>query len=160
MNKKEKLRIKKFIKDDICCFSFRGFIDEDFRFDYAPKLLAEDFPAYLFEFYEVQLNSCGIRDWIEYISQLSPARLIYVNCPVQFINQINTVSGFITSNTEIQSFFVPYYCEQCDHERHVCVKTNDLFKFHLPRPTCFSCQKTLELDVNEDNYLRFLKPAA
>jgi hypothetical protein len=108
------------------------------------------------------INSLGIRNFHSWIYSIQCQRLRVLNCPRVFVNQLNLVAGFLPPKTEIESFFVPYYSEKTSEEtsvlftkfleyKSVAGKT----KISFPRVTD-SQGNTMELDVLEDNYFRFL----
>ena len=112
---------------------------------------------YIFDFDKINIiNSCGIRDWIKYISELNNAEIIYENCPQIVIEQINMVHGFITSKTEITSFYAPYFCDSCDKETKILLKKAEITNNKAPEKKCPTCSDILEFDALEKQYFHFL----
>ena len=75
--------------------------------------------------------------------------------------QMNMVEGFIPKGSFVQSFAVPYYCEDCDTESRQTMTSKDLtysdgvVTFNSAPPKCAKgCE--LELDANEKKYFKFL----
>ncbi len=114
------------------------------------------------------INSLGIRDWVNWLEPLSlKFEINILNCSKRLIHQFNVVTGFLPTNARITSFYVPFFCEKCEFEddflfqlgSEVVVKNGqvhvvaDLNKFK-------SCEDTgcgLELDGSPIKYFKFIK---
>mgnify|MGYP000123654064 CR=1 FL=1 len=94
----------------------RAAIDEDADFKSILDLKGMD--IYEFDFQKIDLiNSCGVREWTNFINDLSKdCKIKYFNCRQIVIEQINMVHGFIPENATIETFFAPYFCEDHDKE--------------------------------------------
>lgn len=132
-----------------------GRIDEDANFD---KLLEVEMPEYIFNFEKITLiNSCGIREWINFLSKLpTDAKIHYENCGQIIIEQMNMVHGFIKEGAIIESFYAPYFCEECDIEKKVLLNSNSIEGKKAPVVKCDQCQNEMEFDAIEDQYFNFL----
>lgn len=65
------------------------------------------------------INSIGIKMWIEWVGKFPKSVVIHLSkCPFLIINQSVTVKGFISENSYLESFFVPYYCNSCGAEKY------------------------------------------
>ena len=86
----------------------KGQIDEDSDFSKLKDLQLED---YEFDFESVSMiNSCGIREWINFLEVLGEScNITYVNCPQIIIDQLKMVHGFVNERIRVASFFAPYY---------------------------------------------------
>ncbi len=107
------------------------------------------------------INSCGIRDWIKWISHVKPStKITYSTCPKIIVDQINMVEGFLPVSGKVVSFFVPYYCENCDDVENTLFSTADVGPATgkpIPQATkCSKCGKDTEVDIIESKYLKFL----
>ena len=104
-----KLEVTKKEDGDSNIFSFKGDIDEDANFtEHSLKSLNKA----VFDLEEVTaINSCGIREWINWLKTSPDTKLVFRNCPKIIVDQFNMVAGFFPMNGEIESFYVPYYCE-------------------------------------------------
>jgi anti-anti-sigma regulatory factor len=154
-----KLEVGRQIKDGTCYLSFKGCIDEDFNFE---QLTQEKLAKYLIDFNQVEMiNSCGIREWILFLEKLGKeSQIIYVNCPQFIVQQINMVEGFLNKNSAVHTFFGPYYCEECDNEKKVLIKTAEMIKqneLKAPAIKCDSCENNMEFDAHEKQYFSFLQ---
>ena len=152
--------IKKFsigtqIIDNKLMVDLSGCIDEDADFE---KILTIKQDEYIFNFDLVtMINSCGIREWINFIEKLpTESKIEYHNCRQIIIEQINMVQGFIKKGASITSFYAPYFCNKCDAEKKIKLKTNDLNNATAPELKCDQCEDTLEFDAIEEQYFAFL----
>jgi len=138
---------------------FTGIIDEDVDFS-AIEVVEK--ASYLFDFDGVKgINSCGIREWIQFSEKFKPStRLIYQNCTQIIIEQINMVAGFFRNGSEVRNFYAPYFCEKCDEERKVRVDAGLIKAGAAPDMKCGTCGETMEFDALEEQYFRFLKMTA
>jgi hypothetical protein len=110
----------------------------------------------------VAINSCGIREWIKWIKEAPDScQIIYDHCPKVIIDQVNMVSGFLPENGKIQSFYVPYYCEETDSEKMVLFTEGKEFEGgEVNPPDDVVDDETgdeMEMDVIEAKYFKFLK---
>jgi Zn finger protein HypA/HybF involved in hydrogenase expression len=152
-----KLKIDKELLDGVLTAQLAGTIDEDA--DFTP-LQGLSQPSVIFDFHGVtMLNSCGIREWVSFIAKLPPTtRVTYRRCPQIIIEQINMVHGFFREGALIESFAAPYYCEHCDKESKVLLKTSQVQNRKAPTQTCPHCgEANMEFDALEEQYFHFLK---
>ncbi len=154
----QKLKFQINVDGDKRMIAFTGAIDEDFVFD---SILENKGTHYLIDFNELKMiNSCGIREWIRFVEQLGPSiQIEYYNCPQIIIQQMNMVSGFLSSNATVKTFYAPYYCEDNDEEKHVLLKSEDIKNNQAPQVfTEVDGEKAeMEFDAIEEQYFKFLK---
>jgi anti-anti-sigma regulatory factor len=150
-----KLQFNTQILDDKSIIELVGDIDEDADFSPIVAIKAEE---YHFDFKQVKMmNSCGVRQWIYFISELEQlTKLKYFNCPQLVVQQINMVDGFITENTQIVSLYAPYYCPQDDKEEIVLLNSTDIKNRTAPIVVSESCGHELEFDAIGSQYFGFL----
>lgn len=142
------------IKGDNAFISLSGVINEDAEFTKMQNL---NLRQYVFDFEKIQqINSCGIRDWIKFLQELGTVEIVYENCPQIIIEQINMVHGFITNNTKISTFYAPYFCDKCDSEKKIKLKSLDIKNGKAPINVCPECGDNLEFDALEKQYFHFL----
>lgn len=143
--------------DSLKTLTFIGSIDEEFDF----KDLISDATQLIVDFKGLKMiNSCGIREWINYIEkQGSNTKIIYINCPQIIIQQMNMVSGFLTENAEVKSFYAPYYCEDSDEEKMILLESQNITDGKAPVITQEVNGENVELefDAIEEQYFKFLK---
>lgn len=136
---------------------FSGQIDEDA--DFSP-LQGKSAQTLVLDLEGVTLiNSCGIRDWIEFQKSLSSdMKLVYRKCPQVIVEQLNIVKGFIRENSVIESFYAPYYNEEKDEEKKVLLRPEQVLNGKAPELKDDD-GNVLEFDEIEAQYFSFLKNA-
>ncbi len=106
------------------------------------------------------INSCGIRDWIKWISSAGSAQMVYVECPKIIVDQINMVQGFLPPGGIVQSFYVPYYSEQSGEEKNILFTLGNEFSSNgINPPTGIKDGdgNEMEMDIIEAKYFKFIK---
>lgn len=109
------------------------------------------------------VNSLGCRLWSQWIKGQVQARagIHLVKCSPAIVNQVNILDGFLPANGQVDSFFVPYYCEGCGHEDRVLLSRGKEFDGEgllsvsedLP---CPKCKAIMSIEVVKDRYFKFL----
>lgn len=147
--------ITKFLEDQLVV-ELSGQIDEDADFS---KILAPNSSAYIFDFDKIKMmNSCGIREWINFIEKLpTQAQITYRKCPQVVIEQINMVQGFLRAGARIDSFYAPYYCAKKDEVIKILLKTDQVKNGKAPLMVDPEDQEVLEFDAIEAQYFNFIK---
>jgi hypothetical protein len=105
------------------------------------------------------LNSCGIREWIRWTQKFPDTlKVAFLNCPKIAIEQMNMVEGFLPKNGIVKSFYIPYYCEECDSVTNYLQEVKQGVEVDAPEEIqCENCKQTAEIDVIEAKYFKFLK---
>jgi hypothetical protein len=140
--------------------ALEGHIDEDANLETIPTGKGGELHV---DFQRVQaINSCGIREWIKWLSKVPQnKKIVYINCPKIIVDQANMVAGFVPANGKIKSFYVPYYSEDADKERMVLFTEGKEFKgSELFPPEGIKDEESgseMEMDVIEAKYFKFLK---
>jgi anti-anti-sigma regulatory factor len=148
-------------KDDVTYVKLSGVIDEDNEL----AEITEKIPAgtAVIDLAEIErINSCGVRDWVNWLGKIekSGTKAILVECSPAIVAQINLVNNF-TGSGVVKSFFAPYYCSQCDHEKVLLVEAAELGPPPHKAPTCRcdECDGVMDFDDMEDSYFAFLASA-
>jgi len=106
-----------------------------------------------------RINSCGVRDWVNWLNKLENGgtRSVLVECSPAIVAQINLVNNF-TGNGVVKSFYVPYFCPECDEEKVLLVETADMGPAPHEPPTCRcdECDLVMDFDDMPDSYFAFL----
>jgi anti-anti-sigma regulatory factor len=106
-----------------------------------------------------RINSCGVRDWVNWLSKLETngTRSVLVECSPAIVAQINLVNNF-TGNGVVKSFYVPYFCPECDEEKVLLVEASDMGPPPHEPPTCRcdECDLVMDFDDMPDSYFAFL----
>ncbi len=75
------------------------------------------------------------------------------------ISQLNMIADIFAS-AMLLSFYIPYYCEECDTEEKLLINiTEDYLSekpHHAPIHHCSQCKHEMELEEPDKSYFRFL----
>lgn len=138
--------------------SIGGAIDEDTDFSKTDISAAQDIELHLANIKSI--NSCGIRDWMKWISTAPGAVFTFTECPKVIVDQINMVQGFLPATGKVQSFYVPYYSEESEQEKNVLFNFGKEFTDQglVGAPEVKdSTGAEMEMDVVESKYFKFLQ---
>src|SRR6266481_1113395 len=106
-----------------------------------------------------RINSCGVRDWVNWLTKLegNGTRSVLVECSPAIVAQINLVNNF-TGSGVVKSFYVPYFCPECDEEKVLLVEASDMGPPPHEPPTCRcdECDLVMDFDDMPDSYFAFL----
>jgi hypothetical protein len=141
-------------------YTFSGDVDENFLQNQVPRIKRENI---IFELADIRnFNSCGIREWIYFIKELSDfGQMSFRACSVAVIDQINLIPDSIGTG-QIESLYAPYYCEcQGEVSRLIDVRESHalLSRKLAPELDCDNCGKPLEFDALEESYFLFANGA-
>ncbi len=153
----EKFKFDKKTEGNRTTVLLQGTVDEDATFDAIAKLPG----SLVFNFKGmVSINSCGVRNWVNFLKTLSQTEIFFEECPPAIVRQMNMVPSFV-GHAKVLSVYVPYVCESCDAEKLVLVGAE---KFGQGSPkieetlTCESCKTgEMELDGHPQQYFAFAK---
>ena len=84
----------------------------------------------------------------------------FVKCDRAIIDQANMIEGFFPANSFVKSFFIPYYCENCDEQSNIlCERKNESDKTptYTQTSACKNCKNEAEIDIIETKYFKFLR---
>lgn len=145
-------------RGDVSYVKLGGVIDEDNELGE----LVEKIPngTAVIDLGEIErINSCGVRDWVNWLSKLETngTRSVLVECSPAIVAQINLVNNF-TGNGVVKSFYVPYFCPECDEEKVLLVEAGDMGPPPHEPPTCRcdECDLVMDFDDMPDSYFAFL----
>lgn len=145
-------------RDDVSYVKLGGVIDED---NELPGLV-EKIPAgtAVIDLAEIErINSCGVRDWVNWLGKLETqqTKVVLVACSPAIVAQINLVNNFTGSGT-VKSFYVPYFCPECDQEKRLLTETSDMgpAPHEPPICRCDECDRVMDFDDLADSYFAFL----
>lgn len=152
--------------DDQINIKIEGNIDEDAFFS---DIKTDDIKTISINLEKVDLiNSCGIRSWFYWIRKISDKiNIYYTHCPVAVVDQINISKGFLPETAVVNSFFVPYYCDECEYsEDRILEREKDykeasdgeeaVIKFEETLE-CPECKGELKVDIIAKKYFKFLQ---
>lgn len=145
-------------KGDDIIMRFSGVLDEVFEF---PEVAERPKGRLILELAGVTvINSIACRNWVNWIKELPGIEL--QECSPAIVNQANILIGFIPPTAKIKSFYVPYFCEPCEHEERILLTEGKGFQpggpIELPSDLkCPKCGEPMVLDVIPERYFLFLK---
>jgi anti-anti-sigma regulatory factor len=145
-------------RDDISYVKLTGVIDEDNELaDLVDKIPPGTAVIDLGEI--ERINSCGVRDWVNWLGKLesNTTKVVLVECSPAIVAQINLVNNF-TGTGVVKSFYVPYFCPECDEEKVLLVEAADMGPPPHEPPTCRcdECDLVMDFDDMPDSYFAFL----
>jgi len=148
-------------QDSISFVKLVGVIDEDNELTELTDKI--DGGTIVIDLSEVErINSCGVRDWVNWLSTVEgkPSDVVLVECAPAIVAQINLVNNF-TGNGIVKSFYVPYFCPECDQEKVLLCESLDIGGAPHEPPTCRcdECDLVMEFDDMADSYFAFLSSA-
>src|SRR5678816_160063 len=135
-------------RGDVSFVKLAGVIDEDNELaDLVDKIPTGTAVIDLGEI--ERINSCGVRDWVNWLSKLETngTRSVLVECSPAIVAQINLVNNF-TGNGVVKSFYVPYFCPVCDEEKVVLVEGRDVGPARREPATCGCDECDLVMDFD------------
>jgi hypothetical protein len=152
----EKFKFETVIKGDNKVVVLRGMIDEDTTFTEMANLGK----SLTFNWKGVtSINSCGVRNWVNFIKDLTGYTIHYEECPPLIVRQMNMIPSFV-ANASVVSVYAPYVCSSCENEQLVLIpaaKFTDVDAL-MEAKECESCKKgELELDGHPQQYFAFSK---
>ncbi|MFH2010150.1 MAG: PilZ domain-containing protein [bacterium] len=108
------------------------------------------------------LNSAGVRHWVSFLRSLDAVESYrFVRCSVAFVTQASMVPE-VLGRGRVDSFQMPYTCEQCDLEEERLMQTtalhgSDTWPPELPDFACPRCRGELVFDDLPQRYFAFLE---
>src|SRR6185503_5763610 len=145
-------------RGDVSYVKLGGVIDEDNELaDLVDKIPSGTAVIDLGEI--ERINSCGVRDWVNWLGKLegNNTKVVLVECSPAIVAQINLVNNF-TGSGVVKSFYVPYFCPECDEEKVLLVEAGDMGPPPHEPPTCRcdECDLVMDFDNMPDSYFAFL----
>ena len=108
-----------------------------------------------------RINSGGVREWVQFMRNLSTeSSITLTHCTPVIVAQLNVISVFC-GKARVLSFYAPYACSRCDREEEKLIYV----QMHFPRNDfsrmpdlhCSACGAAMEFDDMVERYLGFLK---
>jgi anti-anti-sigma regulatory factor len=145
-------------RDDLSFVKLAGVIDEDNDLtELTDKIHGS---TVVIDLGEVdRINSCGVRDWVNWLGRVEAKNVdvVLVECSPAIVAQINLVNNFTASGV-VKSFYVPYFCPECDEEKVLLCETGDMGPppHEPPICRCDECDLVMDFDDMPDSYFAFL----
>jgi anti-anti-sigma regulatory factor len=145
-------------RDDLSFVKLAGVIDEDNELTELTDKIHGG--TVVIDLREVErINSCGVRDWVNWLGRVESKNIeiVLVECSPAIVAQINLVNNF-TGNGVVKSFYVPYFCPECDEEKVLLCETADMGAppYEAPICRCDECDLVMDFDDMPDSYFAFL----
>lgn len=136
---------------------FSGEINENVDFSELLHIVSADL---VFDLEEVsRINSCGVREWVNFLRTLEPVRLRFSRCSPAVVLQLNTIYNF-RGRAQVVSFLAPYVCESCHADEYCLLEVArdfpDRTKLRAPACVCDRCGQVMRFDDLEERYFSFL----
>lgn len=153
----EKFKFEQTLRDNKKVVLLSGMIDEDTALEEILKLGS----PLVFNFKGITaINSCGVRNWVNFLKSFGDANAAFEECPPTIVKQMNMIPSF-TAGAKITSVYVPYTCDRCEKEAMVLIDTSQFSKGKTPVTESMPCkeckQGELELDGHPTQYFAFIK---
>lgn len=107
-----------------------------------------------------RINSCGVRDWIRWLSALEERgnNLYFAQMPPILVGQLNVVRNFTGAKGKVLSFLAPYFCEHCDLEHLERLAPHLLpAEVQPPEVICETCGSAMEFDDIPKSFFIFVR---
>jgi hypothetical protein len=164
MSKVKEFSYTKKMAGDQAQFAVNEAIDE--RFD-VPLSEFTGAKSAVVDFSNVNwINSLGIRKFSRWVwemeDKMPQLKISLVRLPPVVVRQLNLIRSQFGKNMEVNSVFVPFYCDNCDLDDKSVLVTreqlagNDPIESKIPPKACPKCGKLMEMDVVE-NYFAIIK---
>ncbi len=107
------------------------------------------------------VNSCGVRAWIQFLQKAEQkAKIIYRNCVPDIVIQMNMIPAF-KGQSKVVSLQAPFYCESCGTTKNITQKAEDVSLEKLISDTenipCEVCKENMEFEEVAEDYYAFLE---
>ena len=106
------------------------------------------------------INSLGVRTWANEIYSYN-GKIIYQKCSVPIIEQFNMIPEFMGKNIWVESFYAPYFCEDClvSNEQLLIIDENFILKEKkiLESVFCPECNQKMDEDFFDEDYFLFIQ---
>jgi len=106
-----------------------------------------------------EINSCGVREWIHFVRDLSERSPDYelVRCSPAVVRQLNMVSNF-RGDGRVSSVLLPYFCPACGDEQFRLLEISNVEGASLviaDAIPCAGCGSEAEFDDLPESYVGF-----
>jgi hypothetical protein len=139
--------------------TLRGEINENADFSELAAQLAGDVDLDLGGI--SRINSCGVREWVNFVRDLKVTSLRFARCSPTVVLQLNTIYNF-RGRARVESFLAPYVCDACHADEYKLLRVDDHFPERDARPLsvpafrCGRCGGVMMFDELPERYLSFL----
>lgn len=104
-----------------------------------------------------RINSCGVREWINFVGPLSRSvDVVMEKCSPAIVGQVNVFRAF-AGEAKISSIQVPFFCNSCEALIAVDVEVTPGTLPHLDKVSCPKCMTEMVFDDVPEEYFAFLR---
>lgn len=115
------------------------------------------------------VSSEGVRAWFNWVKEIerefAGTPIAFEKCSTSIMGQSMSVYGFIPAGAEVRSYFVPFFCNECEASSSHLFPTDGRprsFEEAVPEiakltPLCPFCSSPTELDALPERYLTALR---
>lgn len=109
-----------------------------------------------------RINSCGVREWINFMRQMSSVEVSLYGCSVPFVIQLNAIFN-LRGHATVASIAVPVWCDECENGSEQVISlpdgVTDPHEILRNLKPCSECGGEMEFDGLIDRYFLFLEYA-
>jgi hypothetical protein len=119
-----------------------------------------------------RINSCGVREWVNFMRDLRVDSLLFARCAPVVVLQLNAIYNF-RGSARVESFLAPYICETCHVDEYKLLDVLEHFpgpepsagpdsvrspekSLTVPAFRCSRCKGVMTFDELPERYLAFL----
>jgi ABC-type transporter Mla MlaB component len=107
------------------------------------------------------VNSCGVRAWIQFLQKAEKkAKISFANCVPDIVIQMNMIPAF-KGEAKIISLQAPFFCEDCGQTKNITQSMSDTTFSQLIEASdnvaCEKCQANMEFEEVAEDYYAFLE---
>lgn len=157
--------IKSKLDDEDFIIELSGHLDEGSSF---PENKLRLYQRVIFECDQlVHVNSMATQAWARWMQSMPPEQqFVFRKMRPRIVHIFNIFSGFLPANAIVESFYMPYECDNCEHEELwlACrgqeyleaTKGNPVKLRFAKEINCTKCSGRMTLGFWEEKYLYFL----
>ena len=163
--KKDALEVKIGGSKDSIKVTFKGAVTENAKIE-AVDL--KEKKSLVLDFNDISyINSAGVRRWILWMwnieKEFPNLKIIIERCPTVMSKQIIAVMRFVPKMTQVRSFYIPYFCENCElsspkmfDSKLLLGLTDQDFNSHISTTKCEKCGASLVVDASVEQLNKFI----
>ncbi len=141
--------------------AINGSLDENSEV-FLTKALTEMKSSCLIDFSgTTNINSCGVRAWIQFLQKAEQkAEIRYTNCVPDIVIQMNMIPAF-KGSAKVISLQAPFFCERCGTTKNITQEMKGASLDKLVSDTesvqCETCKESMEFEEVVEDYYAFLE---
>lgn len=149
----DKLQTRSKTESDGLHVFISGPLNEDANFQSVQ--LPPNSPLHLHLDELTMINSTGIRNWLQWVSEHANASWKVWGCPPHFINQLNMIEGFLPTKARVQSFYVLFYSDSTSEQMQMLIDRDQWEQKKTIEAPLDKLGNPMEPDYLEDRFFKF-----